>query len=280
MVDWQVFPQLEKLRVDEKEFMVMWQAAQFSECLYPELRVVEIVSFHNVEVYPLGDVMQKFQNLVKLKVNGRLEEVSITEMNGIDLQYIGDLKYLYEHDSQLDFNFEKFKILRIENRCSLINLMHSFRNLKILIIRDCESLETIVTSSMAKSMAELEVMSITDCPKITEVIRNEDEVSEDRIVFRKLKILSLQRMENLKSFCSCNLPLEFPSLKELYLMDCQTMKTFCQGDYSAMPRLQTLKIGVAFNEPARESSFETFIRNFHETVVKIDFSLTLYFLLF
>ncbi|MBA0878389.1 hypothetical protein Goshw_020539, partial [Gossypium schwendimanii] len=57
-----------------------------------------------------------------------------------------------------------------------------------------------------------------------EVIASDgDEATYHEINFKELKCLKLYYLQNLKSFCSGNYTLKFPSLDEVYVGDCPAM---------------------------------------------------------
>ncbi|KAL5769653.1 hypothetical protein ACOSP7_013807 [Xanthoceras sorbifolium] len=65
--------------------------------------------------------------------------------------------------------------------------------------------------------------------------------SEDKIIFSSLKSLSLEFLIGLKSFCSWNFTLEFPSLEELTVFSCPNIKIFSRGNLTT-PKLQKVEI--------------------------------------
>ncbi|KAL5853822.1 hypothetical protein ACOSQ3_008940 [Xanthoceras sorbifolium] len=162
---------------------------QDPECLFHKLKILQVKSDEST-VLPLG-IIQRLHNLKKLV-----------------LQELKDLKYMWEQNSKLNLMLPAV----------------SFQNLTILEVNGCHTLENIVTSSMAKSLVNLIKMSIWDCTKITEVVGNQGEVTEDKIIFSNLKSLSLLQLPSLTSFCSWSFILEFPSLKEIDVDLCMNMK--------------------------------------------------------
>ncbi|KAK2650555.1 hypothetical protein Ddye_018044 [Dipteronia dyeriana] len=67
-----------------------------------------------------------------------------------------------------------------------------------------------------------------------------DEV-KDKIVFDQLIFLGLHCLLSLTSFCKGSLTIEFPSLRQVFVMKCLKMASFSQGALST-PKLQRPKL--------------------------------------
>ncbi|KAK2640390.1 hypothetical protein Ddye_028185 [Dipteronia dyeriana] len=188
-----------------------------------------------------------------------------TKIKKLVLRELKDLKYMWKQDSKLDFIIQNLEVLQVWYCDSLIHLMSpsaSFQNLTVLEVKYCRNLTNFITSSTAKSLVQLIQMSILNCKKMTEVVGNQG-VIEDRIIFSKLKSLSLQFLPNLRSFCSVNSTLEFPSLEELTMTGCPRMKNFSQG-VSSTPTLRKIEINWNSIELYSESDINNAIQQFHE----------------
>ncbi|GKV26340.1 hypothetical protein SLEP1_g35665 [Rubroshorea leprosula] len=64
---------------------------------------------------------------------------------------------------------------------------------------------------------------------------------KDGILFSKLETLQLKVLPRLESFCSGSCNFEFPSLKDVIVMECPNMLTFSEGEVST-PKLQKVKL--------------------------------------
>ncbi|KAH9686944.1 AAA domain-containing protein [Citrus sinensis] len=85
-------------------------------------------------------------------------------------------------------------------------------------------------------------LNVSRCDKIEEIIRHVgEEVKENRIAFSKLKVLILDDLPRLTSFCLENYTLEFPSLERVSMTHCPNMKTFSQGILST-PKLYKVQV--------------------------------------
>ncbi|TXG65483.1 hypothetical protein EZV62_006758 [Acer yangbiense] len=212
----QAFPCLEGLRLLGKNIMMMWQG-QVPESLFVKLKILEVRDDDSTNL-PLC-IIQRFQNLETLSLvfssykeifsNGedQTRVAAPTKIKTLYLSQLDDLKYMWKQNFKLDLILQNLEALNIWGCNSLINVMPpsaSFQNLTVMEVEGCSSLINIGTSSAAKSLVQLTQMRIEKCKKITEVVGNHGDVTEDEIIFPKLKSLSLLDLPSLTSFCSWN----------------------------------------------------------------------------
>ncbi|KAH9687030.1 Disease resistance protein [Citrus sinensis] len=87
-------------------------------------------------------------------------------------------------------------------------------------------------------------LNVSRCRKIEEIIGHvREEVKENRIPFSELKLLVLDDIPRLTSFCLENYTLEFPSLERVSVTHCPNMKTFSLGILST-PKLHKVQVTV------------------------------------
>ncbi|XP_027906929.1 uncharacterized protein LOC114166401 isoform X2 [Vigna unguiculata] len=103
-----------------------------------------------------------------------------------------------------------------------------FPQLMYLEVESCISLPYLFTSSTAKSLGELKSMKIKECKSIEEIISKEGEESDEKveIKFEQLQHLYLEKLDELRCFYDGNFTLNFPSLEEVHVIKCSSMKTF------------------------------------------------------
>ncbi|KAL2336160.1 hypothetical protein Fmac_010606 [Flemingia macrophylla] len=107
-----------------------------------------------------------------------------------------------------------------------------FSNLVCLFVFECHGLEFLFTSSVAKSLGGLKIMEIKNCESIEYIVSKKGGGSNvDDIIFWKLLYLNLESLPNLMSFYKGTL--SFPSLVQLSVINCQRMETLCVGDVNA-----------------------------------------------
>ncbi|KAK2637734.1 hypothetical protein Ddye_025529 [Dipteronia dyeriana] len=238
---------------------MMWEG-HIPKGLFHTLEILE-VCYDESAVLPLH-IVQRFHNLEKLSLySGSYERIfsregigkqakTLVKMRKLFLSRLNDLNYMWKQDSRLDLVLQNLEVLEVDKCGSLITLMApfaSFQNLTILEVKSCKNLMNLVTSSTAKSLVQLIKMKISHCYKITEVIENQEDRAEDTIIFSKLKSLSLKSLLCLRSFCSGNYILEFPSLEKLSVKG-SNMEIFSTGVLST-PVLRKVKIILGLIEP-------------------------------
>ncbi|KAH9687076.1 AAA domain-containing protein [Citrus sinensis] len=134
------------------------------------------------------------------------------------------------------------EVLHISEADKLRKIWHhqlaskSFSKLKKLEISECDNLLNIFPPlvGIPNSLVNL---NVSLCEKIEEIIGHVgEEAKENRIAFSELKLLELDYLPRLTSFCSENYTLEFPSLEQVSMTHCLNMKTFSQGILST-PKL-------------------------------------------
>ncbi|KAK2640403.1 hypothetical protein Ddye_028198 [Dipteronia dyeriana] len=273
----QAFPCLEELNLAAKHVTMMWQG-QVLESLFHKLKILVVYKDYSTGL-PLCFI-QRFQSLEKLSIvlssykeifsNGE-DQTKVTisaRIKTLRLVHLQDLKYMWKHDFKLDVILQNLEVLNIRDCNSLINVMPhsaSFQNLTVMEIESCSSLINIGTSSAAKSLVQLTQMTIWGCANIIEVVGNHGAVTEDEIILPKLKSLSLKYLPSLRSFCSWNVNLEFPSLEELIVYKCPQMKIFSQG-VLIKQTLRKVKIDHKWIELRPEVDINKVIQEFHENV--------------
>ncbi|XP_044477854.1 uncharacterized protein LOC123205104 isoform X2 [Mangifera indica] len=159
----------------------------------------------------------------------------LMHVKSLELRYLSYAKYLWGKGSKLDSLLQNLEVLEVYDCDRMINVLPSsasFENLTVLNVVSCDGLMNLLTPAIAKNLVQLREMKIESCKLITEIVSNktEDVAPEDEIVFGKLKLLSLRRLQNLICFYFGNYALKFPSLEELTVDDCPTMMTFSFGN--------------------------------------------------
>ncbi|KAL5853780.1 hypothetical protein ACOSQ3_008898 [Xanthoceras sorbifolium] len=210
----------------------------------PDLEKMEIMYMHNL----------------KMIWHNQLDGDSFCKLKSLQVEYCHELLTLFQ--SNMCERLLSLESLRVSKCRTLMNLMPpsaSFQNLILLKVDGCGSLENVVTSSTAKSLVMLLSMDISNCKNITEVVGNQGDVTNDKIIFSNLKYLLLKNLRGLATFCSSSCTLEFPYLEKLNVSDCRNLKIFSQGELITQ-RLQKVKINYKLIKLCRDRA----IQQFHE----------------
>ncbi|KAJ6694558.1 hypothetical protein OIU85_005258 [Salix viminalis] len=246
-----VIPNLEQFWLNAKDAVKVCQG-QFSADLFHKVRILGLRCFDDASAeFPSG-ILHRFQNMENLVVNGGCfkelfpcqlvdeEEHTLARIRCLVLFILPDLEKIWNQDLRVDQLLQNLETLKVSFCDSLINLApsaSSFGNLAALHVRGCKALKYLVTSSTARSLVQLSVMSITNCEMVTEIVASNGDEAGNEIIFRKLESLKLDCLASLTSFCSVNFTFRFPCLTEVIVTNCPKMKTFSLGILST-PRLQ------------------------------------------
>ncbi|CAK7340829.1 unnamed protein product [Dovyalis caffra] len=249
-----IIPNLLELSLSSKEATIIRQG-QFPVDILRKLEVLELQCFHEESaVFPFDLLIQRVHNLEKLVVSCSLfkelfsrgvvgEEkhaMTLARIKCLKLNGLLNLERIWNQDllvDQLIKNLEKLEAWSCYSLTNLAPSTTSFQNLRSLDVWQCKGLIYLIASSTARSLGQLTAMTVRECKVITEIVANEEDESEDEIVFRKLESLRLDCLASLTSFCSANFTFKFPSLTEVILKQCPKMETFCQRVLSA-PKLK------------------------------------------
>ncbi|KAK4710040.1 hypothetical protein R3W88_004553 [Solanum pinnatisectum] len=109
-----------------------------------------------------------------------------------------------------------------------------FSKLKILLLWNCGKLRNLMSPSVARSVLNLQILSVEACQSVEEVNKEEELVEERTIkpLFPQLEKLVLEELPKLGHFFLTKHALEFPFLGEVRNNSCPEMKTFSLGSVS------------------------------------------------
>nr|TKS06127.1 putative disease resistance protein [Populus alba] len=258
-----IIPNLEHLLLESKDASALLKCPQY---FYYKLKVLDLFCFGDARATFLFDLLPRFPNMETLIVDrGTFKELLPSRLDGMEenatvlppIRHLGlyslpCLEHLWKSNSQLDQALQTLETLTVRNCGSLIYLAPSrasFQNLTTLDVWDCERLVKLVTSTTAKSLAQLTTMTIVGCSMVTEIVANEIVFSKlDEIVFSKLETLVLHLLPSLTSFCSEKHSFDFPSLVNVAVSQCPEMKFFSNGALST-PKLRR----VNFNDVEKKN---------------------------
>ncbi|KAL4609891.1 hypothetical protein ACB092_08G013900 [Castanea dentata] len=137
------------------------------------------------------------------------QKVSFPNLQTLELNSINDVEKIW-HD----------QLLPRASSC--------FQNLRKMVLYDCGNLKYLLSSSMARSLLQLQVLYVKGCLSVEEVLLTEELDSKERRMekmFPKLEYISLESLPKLVRFSSGNL-VELPALNSLQIDYCHELKTF------------------------------------------------------
>lgn len=231
--------------------------------MFCKVRDLQLFCFHDESVVFPFAFLQRFYNMQRLVIyDCNFEElfpcegldenkhVRLMPIRTLRLHNLPCLRQIWKQDSQVDPFLQYLEILEVWDCDSLTYLMPSstsFKNLTILVIRDCNGLENIFACSTAKSLVQLRIMRIRECELVTKVLANEEDIAEEVISFCKLKCLELHCLSSLTCFCLANYAFEFPCLAKVIVSQCPKLKTFSHGVLSS-PKLNRVQLTQEMDE--------------------------------
>lgn len=178
-----------------------------------------------------SSMLHRFQHLKQLKVHdcGSLIEIFESEKvgenedeGGTTTPYTFDLQELHLYDLPKLMHIWKYH-----------GGILSFMNLKKLKIQHCHSLKNVLSPSMARSLSQLQELSVHECELIEEIITRDEKLSEEpnkvKIIFPALQWLTLYRLPSLRCFCSNTYHFELPSCIDITITECPKMEV-CHGN--------------------------------------------------
>lgn len=175
----------------------------------------------------------------KLQVHDR----SLPGLKQLRLYDLGELESIgLEHPWVKPYS-QKLQLLKLWGCPQLEELVScavSFINLKELEVTNCNRMEYLLKCSTAKSLLQLESLSISECESMKEIVKKEEEDASDEITFGSLRRIMLDSLPRLVRFYSGNATLHFKCLEEATIAECQNMKTFSEGIIDA-PLLEGIK---------------------------------------
>ena len=113
--------------------------------------------------------------------------------------------------------FPNLETLALQNLFNLKEICHgpipiqSFSKLKFIQVKGCDKLKHLFSYSLVRDLPQLLEIKISDCKMITEIIAeqtSEDDIEVNKVMFPKLRLLELECLPGLISFCSVPLAVE------------------------------------------------------------------------
>ncbi|KAB2058694.1 hypothetical protein ES319_A11G251300v1 [Gossypium barbadense] len=202
--------------------------------VFPNLTVLVLTDLPSLKRFCCGINPVEFPFLGKLEIRKcrvlsafHFDTASIGNNISLDPsilqpQYLFSAKFTFPNLHQLTLRWN----VGVKEIWRLVPSSTSFQNLVALEVEGYHGIIKIITHSTAKSLVHLEKMRIENCQEIEEIVGGGDDDDDPQ-----LKILKLQSLPKLESFCSSrHYTFDFLSLEWVYVDDCPNMKTFSHGE--------------------------------------------------
>ncbi|XP_028789186.1 uncharacterized protein LOC114745204 [Neltuma alba] len=147
------------------------------------------------------------------------------------LLYNLQLQHICREGCKIDPILEVLEILCVKKCANLKTLVPSsvtFSHLTYLEIIECNGLINLIYSSTATSLVNLQGITLKECNSLEEIVTQGMKEARDEIIFRSLRTLELESLQRLNSFSSSHYFFRFLLLERVVVRHCPRMKTFCE----------------------------------------------------
>ncbi|XP_054787065.1 uncharacterized protein LOC129293242 isoform X2 [Prosopis cineraria] len=161
----------------------------------------------------------------------KLKKIILLECSLLDT--IFDLQRLQIEGQSIPMLFSQLKEIEISWLSKLRQIwsnvpsdIQGFQNLRSIKVKKCDSLRSIFTPTIARTLTQLQKLVIQSCQLMEKVIEDDREEQEkvETLLFTKLDSLTLKDLPSLMSICSVCYELTWPSLRYLCIDGCPQLK--------------------------------------------------------
>ncbi|XP_057745253.1 uncharacterized protein LOC130963123 [Arachis stenosperma] len=248
---------LEELALNGKDAMMMING-HMKEAKFSKVEILRMQCLHDTQLICWNDLLEIFPNVVTLQVRQSsmqilfpIEETThcstriAQQVRKLWLYEMEHLEHIWHEEFLSDQlapqNLESLKVAACPNMVSVVSYSVSFQSLKVLVVENCKGMTHLITSSVAKSLMQLEKLIVRNCEMIKDVVNVDEEEAEEDIIFENLEYLELSTLISLRSFCYGKHALIFPSLIWFIVKACPQMEVFSPGSIIA-PFLRTVEV--------------------------------------
>ncbi|OWM71921.1 hypothetical protein CDL15_Pgr017804 [Punica granatum] len=232
-----VFPRATKLELSDLSQLKSFYPGKYIS-RWPSLRELMISKSNKVEIFAFDS--KKSQAIIR---NGNQAEQPLFL---VDKGTFSNVETLHmQHNDNM-----KQIIWSGRNRpkltCFSSGVHFHFANLTTLKVENCCSLKNILTPNMVSELPWLATLEIRDCAMLEAVIVREKKARKRNIRLAKLRYITLESLPMLVSFCPHGCLIQCPSLTEMAIKNCPEMRRFTS------PHLKE-KVSNAMDENSKES---------------------------
>ncbi|KAK2633266.1 hypothetical protein EUGRSUZ_L00073 [Eucalyptus grandis] len=246
-----LFPSLEELTIVSCGLMKIWHN-ELSKESFRKLASITIRDCENLShIFPSNRI-EVFQSLKMIEV------VNCTSLETLMEHVAVNTKKRPKSLVFLDLNEVKLwdlpRLDALVTSSSQVTL--SLPNLTTISFRNCHSLRYLFTYDTSRTLVKLEMLDISDCNKMQEVVVVE-EIEEQKlkaVKFSRLHRLKLCSLKSFISFSSGSCAFEFPSLTNLSILECTELMAFILR--LPVPRVETTNEKSAGSKENPHSLFD------------------------
>ncbi|KAL6324438.1 hypothetical protein AAG906_013042 [Vitis piasezkii] len=245
-----LFPNLEILKLSELSKLTEIWDRQLPLSSFCKLHILEVKKCPFLFNVVPNNLIARLKNLEKLNVEKCDQLKEVFDLEGLDHAD-------YENARMLS-KLEELKLIDLPKLGHICNKdlqqISFFQNLRVLQLKQCDSLMYLFSASMALGLVQLNNLWVEHCSQIKEIIKAEDGVAS-KIIFPQTTQLSLLSLPKLTSFylrtqapgMLFNEEVAFPKLEILYVSGLDNVKKIWHNQLLAdslvlddlQPRLHT-----------------------------------------
>ncbi|PKI55965.1 hypothetical protein CRG98_023641 [Punica granatum] len=236
------FPSLEKLAISRIGKLKMIWYGLVAPDAFKKLTKIKVESCNKLEHVFKSDMAQSSVNLEKLSITDCSSLSVIYDLQGLIVNPGVENAATTAHLKELNLHgLSELKHIWNGDPTGIV----SFQNLSTVDVTRCGSLTYLFPASLAESLLKLEKLTIRTSGQLEVVVADNevDKVSDDRkLLFPELEDLTLEKLQELKSFHSGRCISQFPFLKKLTVEGAGDLVELLASDFGS------------FSAPSKKSS--------------------------
>ena len=238
------FPSLETLRIEHMENLKIIWHDQLAENSFFKLHSLIVEYCENLVNIFEFNMLTRFQSLERLYVK---DCDSLQEVFEIQGHNVGDTHAMTVIPLKILMLNRLPKMKQVWNKDP--HGIFSFPNLQKVSARECESLQSLFPTSVARCLMQLEDLRIVDCGVEEIVSREEIAEATARFVFPKATVLILRKLPKLEWFCRGVHTSEWPLLKKFEVFECDQIEIFASKILNFQETVEQSQLATSIQQP-------------------------------
>ncbi|KAK2386576.1 disease resistance protein [Trifolium repens] len=256
---------------------------------FPPLKELELSKCSQVDVKSIGDFtfltsISRYQDSTTIKqFSGNIEHFLALERVEVSHFNVESILCLNEESDVLQINLG-LQIMILRYLPMMISLFvgpknaFALKNLKSIIINQCEKLEIVFSTSVLRCLSQLSHLKIQACNELKHIIEDDDienGMSSKTCCFPVLKILAVVKCNKLKSVFPISMRKELPKLEGMIIWEADELEEIFKsvGYDDHKVEIPNLKVVVFLNLPklchAHGIQFKTVENHFVQNCKKL-----------
>ncbi|XP_044467303.1 disease resistance protein At4g27190-like [Mangifera indica] len=160
------------------------------------------------------------------------EKVAFPSLEEMVLLHLNNLQLIWHNKKLHGESFKKLKVVKVRSCENLLTIVPSntqgnltFCYLETLAVQDCPSMKSLFPVSTSTSLVQLKTLNIIYC-NLEEIISEEEVNGAPTFSFPQLEEIYLHSLPKLKCFYKRSHAIDWPMLRSLYVFDCRKIKLY------------------------------------------------------